>query len=242
MFQSSASPLVRVRKNLQGSSDPNEEPTLQIDPMNPYDMGPVDSCEMPASDGFCGLNYAIPSSVAKIAHIIEGEIEVVVNNTVDNYDEICAAAIGDLHCGQRFPRCSEDQQSVVFSLSKEDCLERLTSNCPTDLANAISHLCLSIDTTAPIGNCRPATEYSEAENYQFAHCPVDSNMEITEWQYELLKIEDARLNGTSDYLRTPACGQLYKKYICQYVGRCWNEGQRVQIVNTIQDCEAFVNW
>lgn len=185
VIRSSGSPLLRVRKN-------GEDPTLQI---NPYDAGPVDSCELPAGDrpaALCDLSFPIPSSLAKIAHIIEGEIAVTVEKTTDRYDATCAAAVGDLHCRQRFPRCSDDGQAVVFSLSEEDCINRITADCPGE---DFLPLCYSLNRTAPIGNCRPVAEYSSAEDFQFEHCPIDSDMQVTEWQYELLKLEDSKVDN-----------------------------------------------
>ena len=238
VLRSSGSPLARIRRDLE-SGEPSEDPTVQVEPMNPYDAGPVDSCETPQGDAYCALNYPIPSSLAKIAHIIEGEIAVTVEKTTLMYDATCAAAVGDLFCTQRFPRCSEDGQGVVFSLSEQHCVDRITSDCPEDGRIIFLTLCYSLNRTAPIGSCRPVTEYSNAENYQFEHCPVDSDTQVTEWQYELLKLEDARVDSN---LLIPTCDQLYKKYVCQYVGRCWDEGRRIQVVNTVEDCEAFVSW
>ena len=209
------------------------------------DAGPVGSCELPAnSSSVCALDYIIPSSLARIAHIIEWEVEGTYQRTVEIYNAECGAEVRDIHCRLRFPRCSDDRETVIFTLSEANCVDRLTSECPTVARDSFieSGLCAVNNRTVPIGDCRPLTEYSDTGVYQLQHCSTDADIRVTEWQYELLKNEDNKLSGSSLMALYPPCATPYSKYLCQYVGRCSNDSQNILLRNTQEDCEDFVDW
>ena len=210
-------------------------------PVNHLDAGPVDSCEIPAANFCSSVDYSVPSGVASIAHIIEAEIRGIYDTNLQ-HGEQCAEALKQIHCAQKFPRCSEDLETVT--LTSLNCAEMVSSVCPSQIVDSINaeRVC-ELNGTAPLAGCKPITEF----DYEFQHCPMDSDLYVTEWLHELMKFADNQLSvrlttgalGDDAY---EACRADYARYFCQFSGRCWNEGRRIEIANTYELCERVVTW
>ena len=92
------------------------------DSENPFDGGAVESCEQPVTS-FCNIDYEVPTSIARLAAIIEYSIVNTNNNTVQNYGRICASEYTSYLCKLRFPRCQrrEGSQEMEVVLRSLDC-------------------------------------------------------------------------------------------------------------------------
>lgn len=201
---------------------------------NPFDAGPVDSCEIPETRFCTNVNYPVPASVARMVNITEESIR-------DIYGEggPCAEALREIHCSQQFPRCSEPEHTVT--LDSSNCAEML-SVCPESIQN--SGLCSLTSGSTALGNCRPVTDY----DYQFQWCPTNAEWHVTEWMVELIKHVDAQLSirfgeeSTSALKGYPQCLEDYSRFVCQEVGRCTADGDRIEVINTIEFCDSVLSW
>ena len=235
-LQCSSTPLSRFKRN--------EENDVQTLPEY-SDGGPVDSCEIPVAD-VCNntVNYSVPSSVAKIANVINALIGNIYEQALENtnYGEECAMALRDIHCAQNFPSCSEDEQTVTLSPAV-DCAATLLV-CPQNVRKDImdSGLCDLETTTTPLADCKPVIDY----NYDFQHCQEKPGWYVTDWMHELMKHADKQLvvrlsPGGIAASYGSDCNQPTADYQCQFMGRCW-QNERVEIINTVQSCDPLLDW
>ena len=226
------------------SAVPLERRTREEVAMQPparFDAGPVNSCEIPATN-FCSIDYSVPTSVARsLTLVIEEEIRNQYEMDKVNGPE-CAQALRDIRCAQRFPRCSADNTQVT--VSSLNCT-KMISVCPSDIQTMLQAegFC-TLNSTSVIGECKAVAEYG----YQFRQCPMGSsnNWYVTRWMHDVMVHADVQLaaqfNGT---LRNtnPECKRKYATYFCQFMGRCTSHVQpRVEVVNTYEMCEDVINW
>ena len=225
------------------SAVPLERRTMQTPMQLPaqFDAGPVNSCEIPATN-FCSVGYSVPTSVASLTLVIEEEIRKQYERDKGNGLE-CAQGLRTIRCAQRFPRCSADSSQVT--LSSLNCTERV-SLCPENIRTMLQAegFC-TLGSTSLMGNCKPVTEYG----YQFRHCPMGSsdNWYVTRWMHDVMVHADvqlvARFNGTALSSISTECKRKYATYFCQFMGRCTSHVEpRVEVVNTYEQCEDMINW
>ena len=205
-----------------------------------FDAGPVNSCEIPATN-FCSVDYSVPTSVARLTLVIEEEIRNIYERDRANGLE-CAQALRDIRCAQRFPRCSADNTQVT--VSSLNCT-KMISVCPRAIQMMLQAegFC-TLNSTSVIGECKAVTEYG----YQFRHCPMGSsnNWHVTRWMHDIMVHADVQLaaqfNGTLGNA-DPECRRMYATYLCQFMGRCTSHlAPRVEVVNTYEMCEDVINW
>ena len=221
---------------------PLERRTVQTPMQLParFDAGPVNSCEIPATN-FCSVDYSVPTSVASLTLVIEEEIRNQYEGDIGNGME-CAHALRTIRCAQRFPRCSADSSQVT--LSSLNCTERV-SVCRKNIRTMLQAegFC-TLGSTSLMGDCKPVTEYG----YQFRQCPMGSsdNWHVTRWMHDVMVHADVQLaaqfNGTLRSTNSE-CKRKYATYFCQFMGRCTSHVEpRVEVVNTYEQCEDMINW
>ena len=212
------------------------ETVMQIPPR--FDAGPVSSCEIPATNFCSGIDYPVPSSVARLAPIIEEEIR---GQYEGEGPSDCAAAVRSIRCAQRFPRCSENGPPIT--LTSLNCTERIMA-CPSDIR---SHLeaegFCTLGGTSHTVECRPMTEYLD---HDFQSCSTSADWRVTRWMYDFMVHADKQVtHGLGGALGSVdlQCQQKYADFVCRFNGRCTSEAEpRVEIVNTYELCEEVLNW
>jgi len=214
------------------------ETVMQIPPR--FDAGLVNSCEIPATNFCLGIDYPVPSSVARLAPIIEEEIR-------GQYEggelSDCAAAVRSIRCAQRFPRCSENGPKIT--LTSLNCTERIMA-CSSDIRSQLEAegFC-TLGGTSNSVECRPMTDY---DGHNFQSCSTSADWRMTRWMYDVMVHADKQVThglrpggvlGSVDQ----QCQQKYADFVCQFNGRCTSESApRVEIVNTYELCEEVLNW
>jgi len=215
------------------------ETRMQIPPR--FDAGPVNSCEIPATNFCSGIDYPVPSSVARLAPIIEEEVrgqyeQYKVGNLAD-----CGAAVQIIRCAQRFPRCSENSSQIT--LTSLNCAERILA-CPSFIRLQLEaeEFCTLGGTSNITVECRPMTNYS----YDFRSCSTSADWRVTRWMYDIMVHADKQVTqGLRGALGSvdSQCQQKYADFVCRFNGRCTSEeAPRVEIVNTYELCEEVLNW
>ncbi len=221
---------------------------VEEDAQNQFDLGPVDTCEIPPTKFCLNVDYPVPTSIANLTDIFEKEIEADYTDRMLQGSMACANAIREVSCAMRFPRCSEDRTTVTLGAD-------LVENCTAKIAVCISepqdedrvNSYCNLSGTYPLGNndsvdsCKPVTSFS---NYSFEYCPLNSEWSVTQWMYELLVHTDVQLGAVfSGLSRYEACWPNFIKYMCQRVGRCWSsQTSRVESINSLTSCEDTLNW
>lgn len=214
------------------------------------DAGPVDSCEVPNAP-ICGVLYSVPGSVARIAAAIELDIEGTFGEAFDIlYSPGCTETAKRITCAQRFPRCevlgNDSVQVTLTSLLCEDMLIESCGNMDAEALIAQGHCALQ-NSTQNAARCRSIAEHAaeaSPEERELQHCTQNQQWQVTAWMYEQVKYYDALFAGRVEDVRTfyPSCVNHWSNFTCHLVGKCSEDGQRVELINTYEICERFINW
>jgi len=217
------------------------ETGMQIPPR--FDAGPVDSCEIPPTNFCSGIDYPVPSSVARLAPIIEEEIRGQYEQYQGGELSKCAAAVGGIRCAQRLPRCCEN--GTHTNLTSLNGTERILDECPSNTHSEVvaEGFCTLGDTSHTV-ECRPMTGFG----YEFQSCSASDDWRVTSWMHDIMVHADKQVThglrpggalGSVDL----QCQQKYADFVCRFNGRCTSEAApRVEIVNTYELCEEVLNW
>ena len=208
------------------------------DSENPFDGGAVESCEQPVTS-FCNIDYEVPTSIARLAAIIEYSIVNTNNNTVQNYGRICASEYTSYLCKLRFPRCQrrEGSQEMEVVLRSLDC-SAIELSCEDPQTNDLQFQCNNIaNITVPIGGCRPISALAEDFNLEYCSTMSETTL-VTRWMLEYMKYQVA----INMYVLTQPCGHKLVSHMCGLLGRCTADGQRVEFINTYELCREAVEW
>ena len=222
---------------------PQEQEVSSLRPEeNPFDVGPINSCQVPQTT-FCSMvTYEVPAPIAKLTDFIEMEIRSTVEDPADDQEEVqeCMEVYKETLCRKQFPRCSA-QDNLVYFEAVENCEERLRNLCP-DVASAVIKLeyCSSTQLNLYSGSCRRLSSY----NNTLQHCNLlERDILVSDWMYERIRQVDLKLQqefGLSYLSSQPDCWQKYRNFQCGAVGEC--VGDRTQLINSREACEAVLNW
>ena len=214
------------------------------------DGGAVDSCRLPAAElSVCGIDYLVPASLAEMAPAIEKEIEGLLADQALYRSEECKEAAQEVMCAQRFPECREraDGETEV-QLTSLDCEQRLGERCSFSVLQVLLQrgFCALANATRPASGCRSLADMeAELTEPHLQHCRQDMQREVTPWMYDLLLFHDKRFGVFAEELQRAAsetCYQRQAQFTCQLLGRCSEDGERVEILNTFESCEDFITW
>lgn len=213
------------------------------------DAGPVDSCVVPTAP-VCGIDYLVPKSVALMAAAIEKDIEATYGYTFYlRYGSSCRDTAEAIVCAQRFPRCEVQGDTVQVALTSLDCENMLVENCGSVIAGKLTSLCALQNSTQNATGCKPLAEHvadAPVNDYELQNCTENQQWQMTAWMFELLKYHDSILAETLPDLKKvfPNCVKHQLNFTCQLVGRCslHEDGERVELINTYEICQNFINW
>ncbi len=206
-------------------------------PASSLAIGSVQECTTIADDiNYCSeyVTYEVPASIAWLAEIIESDIR----NRVETPDiGNCREVLKETYCKKKFPRCSMENNMVVFERSA-NCTERLQRNCATQAASLIKVGFCNI-TQAPLdsGTCEALSGYTDLQ-----HCSLlGTGLHVSNWMYQYILQTDLELQRSFQFLGNQMeCWELYRGFICTSLGRC--VGEQVHLTNTQEMCESVLNW
>ena len=209
----------------------------------------ISSCVVPDAPS-CGVDYAVPSSIANIATDIEMDIDSLFNvNFANRYTPDCRDAVKRIACAQRFPRCVEGWSKV--ELTSLQCEEMLRLNCNRYRGHVQELLdegyCSLPNSTQDIAVCKSVAEFAGGAG-ELRSCLVDEEWRMTAWMYELLRFYDSLMASTSDKVRGrygsfyDQCLELQANFTCHWAGRCSADGKTVESDITYQLCQNFLTW
>ena len=213
---------------------------------NPFDGGALGSCEVPTSEICSSISYAVPTSIARLAAIVDRHISTEVGFLEDvGATAACQNAFRTVLCKARFPRCEQQQQppggggqyqQVV--LNRQNC-SVLSQACPSEISSVLLPFCENLaQKTFPTGGCRHSAELSREANFTFEFCSIRHS--VTPWMFEYIRYTDENLNGL--LYTDERCGKNFSTFMCNFVGTCSEDGERVSVINTHERCNTIVEW
>ena len=223
-------------------------------PDNAFDIGPIDSCIVPTPEQLptCSqyITYPVPAALLseKAASIREkavygahrNALSLEENSGSSSTASVCASTIEEIECYQQFPACVDNATMVRFNTT--NCENQVVSSCSSTTADTLKISCGSNkDVDVPLSTCRPVTESS---TYQYQYCNKLqgwSSIYVTEWMHILLQEEENDIESLSVIVPN-LCSSLYTELKCGGVGRCWDQGRRMELNATRELCESVIYW
>lgn len=203
---------------------------------NPFDGGAVGSCEVPTTSYCTNVDYPVPTSIARLAAILEDSIRKDVE--LRSNSDSCQQAFKTVLCIVRFPRCEQLQEGssslyLNVSLNHNQNCTVLEDVCPS----ALIPLCnILTQTSLPARGC---SSVSELGDFNFSHCAISQTSLVTEWMFEYMKYVDNTIRGI---LYSGTCGRDLATFLCTTGGKCTDDQQRIEFINTHEQCNAVQNW
>lgn len=206
---------------------------------NPFDGGPLSSCEKPTfkADSICSdvVSYSVPTSVARLSTIIES----MINNSVMEVSSNCSDSYRKVMCLHRFPRCQWREESSSFEviLNEQTHTPMLIEHCGNDEAGRLSkhEITFTVD-----DSCSPISELTG--DFKFSRCLVNMENLVTRWMMEYLKAVDLTISKEAAFLYDiPDCGHRLVFHRCNFIGKCTGKGS-VEFTNSYDDCISATSW
>ena len=209
---------------------------------NPFDGGALGSCEVPTTT-VCSIDYAVPTSIARLAAIIERGI---MNDIVNVGVGPCREAFTTVMCNVRFPRCEQQLQGgsqyQQVALNSQNC-SILSGVCAESTQSVLLPYCNGLlQRVLPLSEeCRPVSEHAEVEE-PLTFCTEEGfgNSRVTPWMFEYVRYADQLAIGI--LYTTRPCGVRFATFMCTFGGRCNEDGERIEFVNTHELCNDIAEW
>lgn len=236
----------------------------QIQQENAFDIGPLSGCKVPTAADLpiCHkyINYPVPEVllseiVGNIqeksvdgAKLTAEDLEESASSDQDKAIE-CGAIVEQLECYKRFPACVNETTKVSYVT--EGCKTKLQTNCSSQFFDILRDLsCGTADFLAqeddksaamPLDTCTKVS--STSYNYRYcSNLNGWSDVYLTPWMNISVLNTENDIESFAMFSNNPVCIALYTELKCGEVGRCWDQGTRMEINATQELCNAILNW
>lgn len=213
-----------------------------------FDMGPLRCCPRPRNIEECpNLSDNIPCTMTSERYIA-GKVNYITsiignyNTSEKTVETSCINNLRDILCEQSFLSCviRDDGTHEVQLPSRNTCQVKLNV-CPVHLQD----FCMIYERTS---DNSPAVNYSVAScrayNITLAYCTID--WYFPEWTYQYVDEIERELDSLRGDLNANTvsddCWRKLVDFRCRSVGRCWAQGDRLEYINSRQDCEEAFAW
>ena len=212
---------------------------------NPLDIGAIRSCVRYQSsiNGECDdhIDYFIPESVANLTAIKDAFIKgVIMQNKVVNDKGNCSLRLRKLLCAGEYPQCIEGEEKVNVILP-ENCTQFLNT-----CSGVQEHYCDFATVNLTLGQCKTIETLTTENNHSFKQCDrleTWTSDYITEWMFNYLKKIDEDVEITLQNIEmSEECQLKYIEFKCSSLGRCWDNGNRIELTTNKTDCLFIRNW
>ena len=220
-------------------------------PIHPFDLGVLDSCVVPTARQLSNcskyISHAVPGVLLsdKVLAMKHKSIIGSYNNAYDKEANLgqstqiqaCAEAVLAAECRREFPACAMvNGTRVVQFLTSTDCMDFSDCQVPPFCGG---------NSTSPLATCYSTSEFTN--NYTYCNT-LDgwSSTYITKWIHYILQEAESDIDAFKALLNNPLaeekCVPLYAELRCGSVGRCYEQGTRVELNATQEVCNALINW
>lgn len=220
-------------------------------PTHPFDLGVLDSCAIPTAQQLSNcskyITHAVPRAFLspKVLTMKHKSILGAYNNAYDKEANLgeasqvqaCAEAVLAAECRREFPACSMVNGSRVVQLTTSaDCMDFSDCQVPPSCGE---------NSTSPLATCYPTSEFTNS----YVHCNTLngwSTTYITKWIHYILQEAESNIDSFKELLSNPMaqkkCVPLYAELRCGSVGRCSEQGTRLELNATREVCFALIDW
>ena len=206
---------------------------------NPLDIGSVKSCVSIQSTMCSSIDYLVPEPIANLAKVIEEVINSTYARVSPDAQSIdCKNGLLESLCNEQYPRCNLEDKSVNAQVPV-NCTQRLSTCSSVEFANGYCNFEI---VNASLDQCKTVTELANKTGYVFKQCnrvPDLNNDYVTEWMFNYLVSIDQDLDEFLSLFQTSEqCTLDYIDFRCRSVGRCWDNGNRIELTRNQTDCMA----
>ena len=221
--------------------------SINITNDNPFDLGEANACVQPQGLSVCTIDYEVPAAIAhhRFATIKEGLVNHSISLVTGLENLPCRTAIAEVQCARHFPRCHSSEGRVSVAYSQDACLQ-VIDNC-TDTVEEQGSCDFTVNASSH-GMCKTVSEFVSESGRPLLACNKTASSNplwyVTEWMFAYLRdIDEDDLSSVSALL-SPSCFEQYSRFRCQSIGRCWDQGRRIEFSshNTRKNCQAIVGW
>lgn len=239
------STLSTLRVALGGPLVPKQVTSEPTTGPNAFDIGPIDECIVPTPEQLpeCHqyVDYAVPAAL--LATTSRSIKEKQVSGAVDRVPDPCSELARRYQCRLQFPKCTDE--GVQFTNDEAECTAALEMCSDGNMEYAYDHLCgpsieVSQSTCTSVSTVIPDTDYCQQLSGW-------SDWYVTEWAAVLLREAERDIDGVNEFLSfqsdiQAACVPLYSQLRCGGVGKCWSQGNRLELNATREVCVKFFDW
>lgn len=206
---------------------------------NPLDIGAIRSC-VRYQGSICDIDYFIPESVANLTAIKDAFIEGIINQNEAANNEECSHRLCKLLCAEEYPQCVEEEDKVNVILP-ETCTQFLNT-----CSGVEEHFCDFATVNLTLGQCKTIETLTAENNHSFKKCDrleTWTSDYITEWMFNYLKRVDEDVEITLQNIpMSEECQLKYIEFKCSSLGRCWDDGNRIELTTNKTDCLFIRNY
>lgn len=207
------------------------------------DIGSVRSC-VPLRSNVCPeLIHLVPEPVAFKTNITDAFIQAFMKDFND-FGEGCSEAVRVSLCNEYYPIC-DYQTNTVSTNVPVNCTDNINNACTGSSlvrASVVEIACndfLILNATS-MDQCKSVQQWSTEYGYTLKRCNDTSTINdyMTEWMFRYLVEIDDELNETitSRQPTNAQCTSDFLSFGCASVGRCWNNGNRIELTHNQTDC------
>ena len=206
---------------------------------NPLDIGGVYTCVVPNST-VCNISYPVPESISFLSEIKDAFIAGKIGQITETESKECRDGLTQILCSEEYPHCNENKSIVTVPIPTN--CPNILNSCKSDFSSQYCDFTLSNNTS--LGNCRSIQSHmSELTNYAFAECDQLGSKwlsnYVTEWMFHYLKRIDLKVRNVLQSTLTnlnEECKLQYRMFMCSEIGRCWHQGERLELTVNKTDC------
>ena len=202
------------------------------------DYGYIGACEKPSLFYCHGITFhAVPASIARQASFVEFSVDFWARRAIGT--PRCKKSLKRALCKQRFPACSQLQNTVTFE-ADSNCEVDLLGNCYNLDKSVVIEICSNKTIPLYLGSCQTLNYHMLHTGPQLQACnEIPGETELTDWMFRFLTLMNSQImrDSSSDLQEITNCYLPYVKYRCDF-GHCDNH--QVKSTNTKALCEESV--
>ena len=211
-----------------------------------FDLGPLRCCPRPRDSEVCpNLADNLPCPYVNADEMDSRESNIRQRlQRLPGITSNCSDAVREFWCGHHFPTClinPDDGSHEVQLPARDTCIEQLNV-CPDvevreHYQNYVCRFYPDYTTNYSIDSCTVMED-------TLSHCTVD--WYSPEWLQPYLVEIDRQLIDERKTLNNHTvddnCWRDFRDFRCKSLGRCWAQGDRLEYINSLQECQEATRW
>lgn len=211
-----------------------------------YSLGGIAQCSDIGSPGiYCGVNYKVPTVVARFAGQLAKDEKLLIHAFVNNpklpVSKKCASDIKTFYCNVFYPRCNVANKTITYNL--QNCAT-LGTSCPKAVRDGVHKI--GSCSILPSGTYR-ANQCVKPITSGTKICPTpNANARVPQWLSHEDQFNDNAAQNLKNALTkgnaSSACTARMINFICTSQSFCSTDGKTLLTTGTQSKCNAALNW